>query len=201
MGKRPHRSEYILPPLVVLGSTIVQYTTFVLILSFRYVSGGFSLVGCNPCLLMCGCPIFLFLYFSRCFLIIFSLGPVQVFRKLCLIAFRRIAVVGLKSDACKYWDSSGFEVCARMFLPHFLIVVDPGELPTFLYSCFWYLWLFLLHSSGWTFLVCLVLWCIHHHIELPMILMGLSVFLVKCGSISLVLLYLVAEVSLCVCTP
>ena len=85
--------------------------------------------------------------------------------------------------------------------PHFLIVVAPGALPTFLYSCFWSLWLFLLHYYGWTFLVYLVWWCIHHHIKLPMILMGLSVFLVKCGSDLLDWLYLVAGVLLYVSTP
>ena len=74
--------------------------------------------------------------FSRCFLMIFSVRPVQVFRKLCLIAFRRIAVVGLKSDACKYWDSSGFEVCARMLFTKFSDFFGPrgtSQIPVFLF--------------------------------------------------------------------
>ena len=40
----------------------------------------------------------------------FSVRPGHIFRKPCLIALRRLAVVGLKSSACKYWASSGFEV-------------------------------------------------------------------------------------------
>ena len=64
MGKRPHISEYIYPSFVLLGSTVVQNTTFVFFLSSRSVSGGFSLVGYSPCLLMCRNPIVLFVCFQ-----------------------------------------------------------------------------------------------------------------------------------------
>ena len=119
VGKCLHRSEYILRYLVVLGSTVVQYTTFVLILYSRSVSGGFSLVDFNTCILMCRCPIIASLDLSRCFLISFYVRPGWVFRETCLIALKRLAVVGLKSAACKYLASSGFEVCARMLFTTF----------------------------------------------------------------------------------
>ena len=73
----------------------------------------------NPCLLMCKCPIVLFLDLLRCFLIIFSVRPSQVFRKPCIISLRGLAVVGLNSAAYKYLASSGFEVCARMLFTNF----------------------------------------------------------------------------------
>ena len=119
MGKRLHRSEYIFPSLVVLGSKVVQYTTFVFIFSFRYVSIGFSLVDCNSSIFLCRCPIVVFLDFSRCFLMSFSVRPGQVFRKPCLVSLKILAVVGLKSNSCKYWGSSGFEFCSRNFLTTF----------------------------------------------------------------------------------
>ena len=37
VGKRLHRYEYILPSLVVLGYTVVKYTTFVLMVSSRSI--------------------------------------------------------------------------------------------------------------------------------------------------------------------
>ena len=49
----------------------------------------------------------------------FSVRPGHVFRIPCLIALRILAVVGLKISACKYWASSGFEVCARIFSTKF----------------------------------------------------------------------------------
>ena len=103
----------------MLGSTILQNTTFVLILSSSYVSGVVSLVYFIPCHLMCRCPIVVFLDLLRCFFMVFYVRPVHVFRKPCLINLRRLAIVGLKSDACKYWDSSGFEVYARMLCTTF----------------------------------------------------------------------------------
>ena len=85
-------------------------------------------------------------------------------------------------------------------LPHFMIVVSPGALPAFQSSCFCLPWLSFLHSSGFTFLVCLVWWCIHRHIKLLMILMGLSEFWGKCGSASLVFLDLLCRVLIYVWT-
>ena len=130
-----------------------------------------------------------------------SVKPGQVFRKPFLIALSRLAVVGLKIAACKYWDSSGFEVCAIMLCTTFSNYCGPRGTSHIPVLFFWSLWLFLLHYSGWMFLVCLVWWCIHHHIEPPMISMGLSEYLVKCGSVSLVCLDLVSGVLLCVWNP
>ena len=163
--------------MVVLGYTVVQSTTFVLIFSFGYVSGGFRLVDCNTCLLMCRCPIFLFLDFSRVFFITFSVRPGQVFMKPFLNALKRLYVVGLNIAACKYWASYGLKCVPEYFLPRFLVVVALGVLLTVLSSCFWSVLLFLLHFFGWKVLVCLLWWSIHHHIEPPMILMVLSIFL------------------------
>ena len=118
-----------MPSLVVLRSTVVKYTTLVLILSSRSVSGGFSLIYHNPCLIVFRCPIIVYLDLSRCFLIIFYARPGQVFRKLCLIALRRLVVVGMKSAACKYWDSSGFEVFAIMLFTTFSDCCVPRGTP------------------------------------------------------------------------
>ena len=91
----------------------MQHATF-FILSSRSVSGGFPLVDCSPCLLVCRCPIVMFLDFSRCLLINFSVRPGHVFNKTCLMALRILSVVGLNSDACKYCTSYGFDVCSIM---------------------------------------------------------------------------------------
>ena len=97
----------------MLGSAVVQNITFAFILSYRSIVGGFPLVDFSPCLLMCRCPIVVFLNFSICLLIIFSVRHVHIFRKTCLIVLSRLAIVGLKSAAWKYCASSGFDVCAR----------------------------------------------------------------------------------------
>ena len=94
-------------------------TTFGFILSSKSVSGGLSLVDFSPCLLMCRCTIVVFLDFSRYFFMSFSVRPGHIFRKPCLIYLRRIAEVQMKSDACKYCASSGFEVCARILCTKF----------------------------------------------------------------------------------
>ena len=49
----------------------------------------------------------------------FPVRPDHVFRKPCLIALRRLAVVGMKIAAYKYWASSVFEFCARMLCTTF----------------------------------------------------------------------------------
>ena len=103
-----------LPSFVVLGSTFVQNTTFFLILSYRSISVGFSLVDCVPCIIMGMCPVVLFVDFSRCLLISFSVRPVQVFSKPFFIALTRIASVGLKSDALRYCASYGLIFWSRM---------------------------------------------------------------------------------------
>ena len=119
MGKRPHISDYIFPSLVVLGFTVVQCTTFVVIVSSRSISGGFSLFFFNHCLLVCRCPIVGFLYLSMCFLIRFYVIPEQVFRKPCLIALIILSAVVLKIPAYKNWVCSGFEVCSIMLFTTF----------------------------------------------------------------------------------
>ena len=93
--------------LVVTPLSIYQS---ILILSSRSVSGVFPLVDFSPCNLMCRCPVFVFLYFSIRLLIGFSVRPDHVFSKPCLVALRRLAVVGLNSSACKYFTGSGFYV-------------------------------------------------------------------------------------------
>ena len=99
---------------MVLGSTVVQNTTFVFILYSRYVSGGFSLVDCSSCLLMCRCAIVVFLNISIFLLISFSVRPGHVFRKPYLMALRRLAVVRLNSASYKYCASYGFDVFVIM---------------------------------------------------------------------------------------
>ena len=95
-------------------STFVQNTTFFLLLFSKSVYGGFSLVYCSPCLLVFRFLIVVFLYFSRCFLVSFSVRPGQVFRKPCLIDLRRIYVVGLKSAAWRYCNRSGLVLWSRI---------------------------------------------------------------------------------------
>ena len=141
----------------------MKYTTFIVILSSRSVLGGFYLVYCNHFLLMCKCPIVVFLDFSRCFFISFYVRPGQVFRKTCLIDLMRLAVVGMKSAACKYLDSSGFEVCARMLSTTFSYCCGPRDTshsPVFLFlvpfiissPLFWidiaYLYILMVHTSS-----------------------------------------------------
>ena len=114
----------------------MKYTTFFVILSYRSVSGGFSLVDFNPYLIMRRCPIVVFLYFSGCFLISFSVRHGQVFRKPFLITLRRLYVVGLKIAACKYFASYGFEVCDRILLTKFPDCCGPrgtSHIPVFLF--------------------------------------------------------------------
>ena len=134
--KCPYISEYILTSLVVLGSTVVQYTTLVLIFSCRSVSWGFYLVDYNPCLIMWRCHIVVFPDFSRYFLISLSVRSSQVFRKPFLIAMRRLSFVGMKSASCKYWSSYGFEVFTRILFTTFSDCCGPRgtyHIPVFLF--------------------------------------------------------------------
>ena len=98
----------------MIGSTVVQNTTFVLLLFSGYVSGVLYLVYCCPCLIICRYTIFVFLYFSRLLLIIFSVVPVQVFIKPCFIALRSLAVVGMKNAVWSYCAISGLDFCISM---------------------------------------------------------------------------------------
>ena len=94
------------------------------------------MVDFNPILLMLRCPIVLFLDLSRRFLMNFSVRLGQVFRKPCLIALMILAVVGINSAACKYWDSSGSEVCAIMLFTTFSDCCGPrgtSHIPVFLF--------------------------------------------------------------------
>ena len=85
------------PPFVVLSTTVLQNYTFVLLLSSRYVYGGFYLVDYSPCLLMFRCTILVLIDFKRCFLIRFYVRPGKFFRRPCLIAFMSLSVFGMKS--------------------------------------------------------------------------------------------------------
>ena len=98
----------------MLGSTVVKNTTFVMVFSSKSVSGGFPLVDCSPFILMCRCPIVVFLDFSMCFLMSFYVRTGHVFREHFLISLSRLDVVGLNNYACKYWYISGLDVCARI---------------------------------------------------------------------------------------
>ena len=66
----------------------------------------------------------------------FSVRPVHVSRELSLVALRRLSVVGMKSAACKYWASSGFEFCSRMLFTTFSDYCGPrgtSHIPVFLF--------------------------------------------------------------------
>ena len=110
-----------MPSLVVLRSTGVNNTKFFLLLSSRSVWRGFSFVDSIPCILVCRCPIVVFLDFSICLLMSFLVRPGHVFRNPCLMSFVRISVVRLNIDVCKYRASSVFDVCTRM-----LFITDYG---------------------------------------------------------------------------
>ena len=109
----------------MLVYAVLQNTTFVLLLSYRSVSGGFYLVYCRPCLLMCRCLIVVLLDFSICLLISFSVRPGHLFREPFFIAMRRLVFFGMKSDAYKYCDCSGLYVWSIMlFLTDFYCCVS-----------------------------------------------------------------------------
>ena len=85
---------------------------------------------------MCRCPIVVFLDLSGCFLMNFSARLGQVFSKPCLIVLRLLAVVGMKSAACKYWASSGLGVCARMLfttVSYCCVTRSTSHIPVFLF--------------------------------------------------------------------
>ena len=119
----------IYPPPLCQGPWFYKSLHFPLF-SYKSVSCDFSLVNCSPCLLMLRCLIDVFLNFSRCLLMIFSVRPGQVFRKPCLVALRRIAVVGTKSSTCTVLVLVYLSV-TECCLSQFLIVVFPGTFPTF----------------------------------------------------------------------
>ena len=110
VGNLLHISEYILPSLVMLVSTVVKNTIFVLLLVSRAISGGFSLVGCSSFFYNVQVFHFSVPHFSICLLISFSVRPGHVPRKPCLINLMRLAVVGMNSAAYIYCASSGFDV-------------------------------------------------------------------------------------------
>ena len=93
---------------------VVQNNRFIFLLYSRFISIGFSLVDSSPFLLILRCTIAVFIYFSRYFLMSFYVRSGQVFRKPCLIDLRRIAFVGLKSSACRYYSSSSLVVWPRI---------------------------------------------------------------------------------------
>ena len=89
-------------------------TEFVLFFYSRSVSEGLSLVHWSPCLFMFRYHIVVFIYFSRCFLMRFYVGPVQVFRKPCLISLRGFSVVEINSVAWRWCVGYGLVIWDRM---------------------------------------------------------------------------------------
>ena len=127
--------------------------------------------------------------------------PGQVFSKPCVIALRRLSVVGLKIDACKYLASSDFEVCARMLLTTFSDCCGHRgtyQIPVFLFM------VPLIVSSPlfWMEIACLSSVMVHpsSH-KTPNDINGSVCILGKCGSVLLACLDLVAEVLLYELTP
>ena len=181
IGKRSHRYEKNLPSFVVLEYTVVQNTTFILLLYLRSVSGGFSLVDFRPCFIICRCPIVVFIDFqydswwaslwglakSSWNLVWLPWGGLLLFVWKVLHGYTVPVLVWLSGTEC--------------YLPQLMIIVSPGELHIFQISCFLCLLLFVVHCFGLTFLACLVWWCIYNHIRLPMILVSLFL-LGKCKS-------------------
>ena len=150
---------------------------------------------------MCRCPIVVFLDLSRCFLITFPVRPGQVFKKPCIIDLSRLAVVGLKSSACKYWYSSGFEVCTRILFTTCSNCCGPRC--TYYIPVFLFLVPFIIHSPFlWMDIACLSSLMVHpsSHKTPNDIKRAVYIF-EKCGSVSLDFLYLVAGVLLYVSTP
>ena len=157
------------------------------------------MVDCSPCRLMWRCPVVIFIHFYICFLINTSVRPGHVLSKPILVALMRIADVGLNSVTWKYCASSGLVVWDRMLFTTFFIVLFPGNFPhsyVFVPGAFNLCFPFF----GLSFLVGLVLWCIHHHIETLTILVGMFSSLVKCEFVYL-FLGLGAGVSLHVINP
>ena len=64
VGKLTHISELTFPSFIMIGSTVVQHTTSVLIFSSRSISGSFSLVYFSPCLILCRYHIVVSLIFN-----------------------------------------------------------------------------------------------------------------------------------------
>ena len=108
----------IFPSFVVLGSAVVQNTSFVYLLTPRSVSESSSLVDCIPCLLIFRCMIAVLPDFSKFFLIIFYVRLGQVFLKPCFIAFSRLAAVGMKSARWRYCDSFGLVFLVQYVVCH-----------------------------------------------------------------------------------
>ena len=161
------------PSFVLLVSKVVKDTTFVLLLSSNSVSKSFSTVDFSPCLLIWRCPIFVFVYFSICFLVRWYVRPGQVFIKTCLITLRSLADVGMKSVALRYCASSVLVFWSIMlFATIYDCCVSGGtsHIPFFLFLV---PFIIFIYFFGITFLDCLVWWWIHDHIRLPTILEGL----------------------------
>ena len=147
IGKRPHKLESFPHSFVVLESTGVQKTSFVFHLSSGTVSGGFFLVDYSPFLLMCRCPIVVFIDISICIFINHSVRPGHVLRKPSLIALRGLVISGLKSVSCQYCASSSLVVWDRILFGTIFIVMYPVELSTlllFVTGTFYYLLLIIL---------------------------------------------------------
>ena len=107
-----------------------------LVLSYRTISGGFYLVDFSPCLPMWRYTIVVLIEFYRCFFMSFYVRPVQVLRKPCFIALRRLDFVGLKSSAWRYCASSNFVVWDRMLfatMSYCCFSGGPSQIPVCLF--------------------------------------------------------------------
>ena len=159
---------------------VVQNTKFFYLVfqvcTLWFISGWLQSLSSNVKMSHCCVP-----WFFKIFLMRFSVRPDKVLSKPCLFSFRRLAVVGLKSATCNYCAIYGLFVWARML---FTTVSDccvsrgTSHIPV---SCSWCLLLFIVCYYWLTYLACLLWWCIHHHIRLIMILVGMFSFLGDCG--------------------
>ena len=106
-----------------------------------------------------------------------------------------------ENDACKYWDSSGFEVCARMLFATFHYCCGPrvaSHIPVFLFL----VPLIIPFLFFWMDIACLSIVMVHPSSHKnPNDINGDVFIFGKCGSVLLACLDLVAEVLLYVSTP
>ena len=90
----------------------------------------------------------------------FLFGPGHVFRKPCLIASRRLAVFGLNSDACKYYASSGLDICAIILfitVSDYFVPRGTSRIPVFLFL----VPLIIYFPFFWTDISCLSIVMVH----------------------------------------
>ena len=152
---------------------VVKYTTFVLLFSSSSVSGCFSLVDYSPYILMCRCPIVVFIDFQdsswqaflwgldkssgNLFLLTWG-GLILLFWKCCMKILCQIWFVCLDHNVIfhNFWL-----LCFQGNFPHYSLLVS---------GAFYYL-LSIVFDLG--IITDLVWWCIYNHMRLKMILLRL----------------------------